>query len=1299
MLSGVVFMDHKASVAQRELEQTRAKLLDMTLRNALLNFRASKRHSIEIVDEIAGEIFDLLVIQQQTMQFKPDDRDKASANLLAQSRRDDESMLAPRHIDRFLQTKLAREELISSMTLISRQAHSVFEEQGHSVLYIALGFLVWQDSSSTQRLCKAPLVLVPVELERAKTRSQFKIMWSKEDLLPNITLEKKLAEQGIDLPNPKFDSKDSINTFYRNMKTAIKNKKDWQVLSDIYLSFFSFTKSVMYEDLNPAKCDFDSLPLLAMLLQKEQTHSTNNNSVEYDLNAIDRKPSKSYHHIVDADSSQIAVIETIKAGKSLVVNGPPGTGKSQTITNIIAELLAQDKSILFVSAKMAALEVVKRRLDAVGLGDFCLELHSHKANKQDMLNELKRTLTSTAISGDDESNLFARIDGYKERLNEYVNALHEHVGSTGQSFYQLIGVRETSQRYFERVKRKRKRITFVRDLKEGNKNSYDQARDALHDLQDRLAKVIPITRHPWRDCSPVHITPLIEEKVNELVTRSKNWLEDLLHCCNELHHKCGVNFPQTLAELPHLLFKTDQITKSLGINEKAPKNVSNNDRQDKIEKIHKKIASLQKKITVAKDKFTPEAMACYDVTQLRDNCDDYQRLSIRWWRAFSPKFRCMHKNIRKKLYRSKAPQEPVQIIKDLQQLINYIADKNSLQHELISCKDDLNSGLNRLLELLKTSTDRLFASPKLEHVNLETLRARLNEWLGEQGQLRDWSLYCQAHDECSQTIAEPLLKHLEEIDPHDLVKTFEINFAEIVLEEALVSRQALKKFDREQHEKLIKAFCHDDRQCFEVNMRRLVHSLRQKYPDLTAGASLDSELAILKREFERKRGHLPVRKLLTKLGDLIKTIKPCFMMSPHSVAQFCDASKIEFDVVIFDEASQIRPEEALGSAKRGKQIVVVGDTQQLPPTRFFEKIVDEEEDEENYEDLLKDMPSILNYCQTFLPSRTLRWHYRSEHESLIAVSNQEFYDNKLYVFPSAIKKAEHLGLQFRHLPAAVYDRGKSATNRDEARAVVQAVCKHCKEYPDKSLGVGTFSSKQQQAIQDEIETQRANYPEMAEFVDRNGRDKFFVKNLETIQGDERDVIFISIGYGKDSNGKLHHNFGPLNGEGGYRRLNVLITRARERCVVFSNFTADDLQLSSNTPRGVKSLKKFLNYATTRDLDVAGPTGGDTDSPFEDAVYELLRGRGYEVSKQVGCAGYRIDLAVHDPKLPGRYLIGIECDGAQYHSSPGARDRDRLRQQILEKKGWKIHRVWSTEWYYQRPEATAQLLQAVEDSRS
>lgn len=425
------------------------------------------------------------------------------------------------------------------------------------------------------------------------------------------------------------------------------------------------------------------------------------------------------------------------------------------------------------------------------------------------------------------------------------------------------------------------------------------------------------------------------------------------------------------------------------------------------------------------------------------------------------------------------------------------------------------------------------------------------------------------------------------------------------------------------------------------------------------------------------------------------------MMSPLSVAQFCDSAMIRFDVVVFDEASQIRPEDALGTLLRGKQAVIMGDTEQLPPTRFFDSIVEDTgADEDSDDPPIKDMESILHQCRgQYFTSRTLKWHYRSRHESLIAVSNQEFYDNKLTIFPSPVAEDERLGLKFAPLPDVIYDRGGSSTNREEAKAVVEAAFEHYRRDPDKSLGIGAFSTKQQQAILDEVEVQLRQNPEMEHFFSSSRREHFFVKNLETIQGDERDVIFVSIGYGKDSNGKLYQNFGPINQEGGHRRLNVLFTRARERCVVFSNFRASDLSLDENTRRGVKALKTFLNYAENGNLPSPDGPMGDTDSPFEDAVYEFLKSQNHEVKKQVGCAGYRIDLAVVDACAPGSYLLGIECDGAGYHSSSVARDRDRLRQQILEKLGWTIHRIWSTDWYHNPSEAKSRVRDAIARAES
>ena len=464
----------------------------------------------------------------------------------------------------------------------------------------------------------------------------------------------------------------------------------------------------------------------------------------------------------------------------------------------------------------------------------------------------------------------------------------------------------------------------------------------------------------------------------------------------------------------------------------------------------------------------------------------------------------------------------------------------------------------------------------------------------------------------------------------------------------------------------------------------------------------ESELGILLSEFNRKRRHMPIRKLLSAAGGLIQEIKPCFMMSPLSVAQFIEPENVDnllFDVIIFDEASQVKPEDALGAFLRGKHLVVMGDTKQLPPTSFFENMVEADDDEDYELSSLKDMESILHLCKkSGFPTKMLRWHYRSRHESLIAVSNHLFYSNQLLIYPSPSNDSEKLGLKFVHLPDAIYDSGRNSGNIIEAKEVVKEIIEHYRTYGNtKSLGVGTFNLNQRRLIDDYLEIERKKNPDIEEYFSEKKFEKFFIKNLETIQGDERDVIFVSVGFGFDKNHKLSHNFGPVNREGGERRLNVLFTRAREKCVIFSNFKQSDLKLASNAPFGLRALKTFLEYAENRQLIEYELPRENTESSFEETVYEFLKNTKYEVHKQVGCAGFRIDLAIVHPNSQGEYLLGIECDGATYHSSPVARDRDRLRQQVLEGLGWKIHRIWSTDWYRNREETTNRLLKAIDDA--
>ncbi|MBO9683052.1 MAG: DUF3320 domain-containing protein, partial [Flavisolibacter sp.] len=514
---------------------------------------------------------------------------------------------------------------------------------------------------------------------------------------------------------------------------------------------------------------------------------------------------------------------------------------------------------------------------------------------------------------------------------------------------------------------------------------------------------------------------------------------------------------------------------------------------------------------------------------------------------------------------------------------------------------------------------------------------------------------------------------------------------EYLVEQATNQFPALRKFERSTHEEVIKQFKQLDELSLQYNRAMAALKHWEALPNLEAGG----QVRILKGEFNRKAKHMAIRKLMQEAGLAIQAIKPVFMMSPLSIANFLAPGALEFDLVIFDEASQVRPVEALGAILRGKQLVVVGDTKQLPPTSFFDTLNDSVEDEEN---VTADLQSILGMCDAQgAHQKMLRWHYRSRHESLITLSNHEFYENRLVVFPSPGSK-HRMGLVFHHLADTAYDRGQTRTNPKEAEYVAQKVIEHAQKNPKQSLGVVAFSSAQREAIANALELKRRANPGLEDFFKAHSDEPFFVKNLENVQGDERDVIFISIGYGKTKEGYLSMSFGPLNNDGGERRLNVLITRAKLRCEVFTNITAADIDVSKTQKRGITALKSFLHFAQFGKLDMAEETEQPFESPFEENVASQLTKLGYTVRQQVGSQGFYLDLAIVDPEHPGRYLLGIECDGAAYHSARSARDRDRLRQQVLEGIGWKIHRIWSTDWFRYPERELKRVVEAIEKAK-
>jgi hypothetical protein len=472
------------------------------------------------------------------------------------------------------------------------------------------------------------------------------------------------------------------------------------------------------------------------------------------------------------------------------------------------------------------------------------------------------------------------------------------------------------------------------------------------------------------------------------------------------------------------------------------------------------------------------------------------------------------------------------------------------------------------------------------------------------------------------------------------------------------------------------------------------------------------EMGVIRGEIARKSRHRSIRWVMTNAGSMVQRIKPVVLMSPISVAQFLPPGKVTFDLLVIDEASQIRPEDALGVIARARQIVVVGDQKQLPPTSFFDRLVDdgdepdEEEDEMPVGATASDMESILTLCEARgLRSRMLEWHYRSRDPSLIQVSNAEFYGHGLVLPPSPLQLDENYGLKFNRV-AGVYARGTSGparprTNKIEAQEVVRAVARHARAYPELSLGIVAFSKTQADMLTEILEYERRQDPVLDAFLREGRSEDLFVKNIENVQGDERDVIFISVGYGpQEPNGRLaSQSFGPVNGEGGERRLNVLFSRARVRCEVFASFDPGDIDPSRSVRVGPRVLKRFLDFAKTGIMDEQVATGLEPDSPFEKDVIRVIQSMGFLADPQVGSAGFRIDIGVRHPDRPGQYLVAVECDGAAYHSALWARERDRLRQDVLEGLGWRFHRIWSTDWFHRRDHEIKRLRDVLEAVRA
>lgn len=556
----------------------------------------------------------------------------------------------------------------------------------------------------------------------------------------------------------------------------------------------------------------------------------------------------------------------------------------------------------------------------------------------------------------------------------------------------------------------------------------------------------------------------------------------------------------------------------------------------------------------------------------------------------------------------------------------------------------------------------------------------------------EWFQYQQARADLAEQNLDETIEFCiaEGVDPSGIGEVVERAVLRAWADHLLESESDLRPIRAEDRAALIAQYRDLDERLIPAATGDIIRAVNSRRP-----ASVDvGQPAIIRREGMKKKRHIAVRDLIRRTAETTLAIKPCFMMSPLAVSQYLP-SEMRFDVVVFDEASQVTPGDAINCVYRGHALVTAGDDKQLPPTSFFDRMADDESEDTD----VSDFQSVLELAKASGAFRNLglNWHYRSRHEDLIAFSNHKFYEGKLITFPGARSEGEDVGVQLVHVDG-VYRRGTGRDNPLEAEKVVDRVVHHFDTRPDTSLGVVTFSLTQADAIQSALDRRLAQRPDLSEHLEDDRLSGFFIKSLESVQGDERDVMIFSIGYGADEHGKVTTNFGALNKAKGWRRLNVAITRARQRVEIVSSIRSGDIPDSTN--ENVRHLAAYLDYAERGTKALAlelGPSGLGTDSPFEDSVIDAVRSFGYAVEPQVGAAGYRIDIGVRHPTHPGVYAIGIECDGAIYHSSPAARDRDRLREQVLVGLGWRLHRIWGTAWYRNRAQEVESLRAAIEDA--
>ena len=1333
------------------VSQWKNSLLDLSLRNKLINYTERSGYRLDVPGPALGRFEDAVSASARISLLASDavkEIDVARGirygrDLPEQER---EVLLADKNTA-YIDVSSAAYK--SKLRYLAYKAKTIVEETGSNNLYLAFGMLNW---SFNDRDLRSPLVLVPVSLSTTNRGEKYVLTIDEAGAsTPNYCLVEKLRVSfGLEIPGlaepPEDSSGIDLTGAFDAVRRAIANAGlHFRVEESVHLAILQFAKFPLWKDLDESWNILTGNSLVTHLVDTplERYVDPVTDIADVDLDELGLALP------VPADSSQLRAIAEAAGGRTFVLEGPPGTGKSQTITNLLAHAMASGRRVLFVAEKRAALDVVKTRLEAVGLGELSLNLHDKSARPAVVRAQIKEALDLRVGEDADLSRVQKEIaESTRRSLARYAERLHA-LNAAGQSLYTA---RSSELAADQAVSPLDVPIALVAN---GTPEMFETIGRVLRGLPEKTDLARPSRDHPWAFIEPAP-DGLSAEKIHGAAVEFDKALEDLLQEGIELDEAGRSETPAAMARWATLAGSPRHPLSGLdNLHAEAGRSIAKSLQQALTETAKLKPGWLAIVTPAAMDLDIPDihnaAVAADEsgffgrkkrrravLERLADVLTvDPKTVDLKSLSSVTAEMAQSHELVRD--LRFSAAGLPVNLVgdgwnpliaEDSRQLAEGLATAMWVGDALCAAPDDAH--VRDLREyyaqtpvgaLAPQLTRFAVAWRALEEVAPSSVRQQHVWGAGKTFVAQWWATRSQRRLQTSDSIEcwIDLLRHVEPLRGAEMEATrIAILNGEVVAEDAALAfdrgtaiasvserlqASALDNFDVKSHSTTIRRFT-DSTRAIRSELPRAIPARLVNGRRFDANAA-GGQIGGLRRQLERRRGGMSVRALIENYGELITQILPCTLMSPDSIARFFPARPGIFDIVVFDEASQIRVADAVGAMGRSNSVVVVGDSKQMPPTSFAEAGASIEEDDEYNPDVVYDEESILTECvQAQVPRQWLSWHYRSQDESLIAFSNQQYYEGRLASFPAPLGRnssavAGH-GVSLIRVNG-VFDRsgrGKSLrTNRVEAERIVADIRQRFLASPDAapSVGVITFNAQQRDLIDNLLRD--TDDERLLQAMD--DRDGVFVKNLENVQGDERDTILFSVAFSANDKGVVPLNFGPLSKPGGERRLNVAITRARREVVLYASFDPEALRAEETTQVGTKHLRAYLELAARGAEEIIqGGRRLPVIDRHRDDIAEALRAEGLPVKTDVGLSDFRVDIVIANPDAPEQPLVAVLLDGPKWRSRKTVADRDGLPVDVLQNlMHWPaVERIWLPGWLRDRQEIIAKLRETVEEAQ-